>query len=389
MKSFETDKIEYTVILTDKILKEIIAFANVSGGVLYIGVDDSGQVVGLDSIDEQYTRLTNMIRDGICPDITMFVSSTILSENELNYIKLDISVGTRKPYYLRSKGLRPEGVYVRQGASSVPTSMERIREMIKQTDGIKYETTRSLNQDLTFIYASEVFSAAGVTFGEPQFLTLGIKSTDGLFTNLGLLLSDQCPYLIKAASFWGTSRARLRYRKELCGSVLKQAEDALQFATMGLPTHTYLAGVRRIDAPAVAIEAIREGIYNALVHRDYGIDGPTMLSVFDDRIEVASIGGIVLSGGISALVPGISICRNKALADVFYRLGLIEAYGTGLPKIAETYTDSMAKYSIDVTESTFRIILPYKPEILKNIAETASLVQKEEATKTLFFDNNI
>lgn len=386
MKPFETNTVEYKLKVTDKILKEVLAFANVAGGTIFIGVDDSGDVIGIEDIDNQYTQLTNMIRDGISPDITLFTSSEIVVENGRRYIKLVVSVGSSRPYYLRSKGLRPEGVYVRQGASSVPASMEQIREMIKQTDGVRYESIRSLNQNLTFIYTTEAFRSVGVDFGEPQFLTLGIKTPDGLYTNLGLLLSDQCPHLVKAASFRGASRVNFKHRKELTGSVLKQAEDAFQYATLGLPTLTTYSGTRRIDTYVVDPTAIREGIYNALVHREYGMDGPTMLSVFDDRIEILSLGGIPIPGGASALIPGASFCRNKALADVFYRLRLIEAYGTGLPKISDTYADSVTEYTLDITESMFRITLPYKPEVLQGISEQENAVKM--AQKTSLFSND-
>lgn len=119
----------------------------------------------------------------------------------MKYIRADISSGTRKPYYLKSKGIRPEGVYVRQGASSVPASEERIKAMIIETDGTVYEDLRSLEQKLTFITATQEFSIKALKSGAVQQKMLGIRDKDGLYTNLGLLLSDQCPRIIKAAVF--------------------------------------------------------------------------------------------------------------------------------------------------------------------------------------------
>ena len=98
---------------------------------------------------------------------------------------ITVQKGTNKPYYLADKGLRPAGVYVRQRTSSVSASFERIREMIKLTDGDKFESARSLTQELTFQAAEEEFTRCGVTFGESQMHTLGIIGTDGLYTNLG------------------------------------------------------------------------------------------------------------------------------------------------------------------------------------------------------------
>ena len=125
--NFETENIEFKSGFTEEIYKEVIAFANTDGGVLYIGIDNDGNAVGLNNVDDEYTRITNGIRDAILPDVTMFVKYTI-QENKV--VRITISEGTNKPYYLRSKGLKSNGVYVRQGTSSVQASSEQIRQMI-------------------------------------------------------------------------------------------------------------------------------------------------------------------------------------------------------------------------------------------------------------------
>ena len=134
---FETENLEFKSRITDDLYKEVIAFANTDGGIIYIGIDNDGNVVGLDNVDEEYTRITNGIRDAILPDVTMFIKYT-LQENRV--VRITVSEGTYKPYYLKSKGLRPSGVYIRQGASSVPASSEQIRQMIKESDGDVYES---------------------------------------------------------------------------------------------------------------------------------------------------------------------------------------------------------------------------------------------------------
>ena len=123
----ESENIEFKAKLTDEIYKEVIAFANTDGGVIYIGVDDNGNVVGIDNVDDTYTRITNGIRDAIQPDVTMFVKYK-LEDNRV--VKITVGEGSYKPYYLKSKGLKPSGVYIRQGASSVQASSEQIRRMI-------------------------------------------------------------------------------------------------------------------------------------------------------------------------------------------------------------------------------------------------------------------
>ena len=141
---FESENTEYKREYVDDICKEVIAFANTNGGKILVGVDDNGNAVGIKNTDDTYTRLTNSIRDSISPDVTMFVKYRL----DNGIIEIGISEGTAKPYYLKSKGLKPSGVYVRQGASSVPASPEQIRQMIKLSDGDVYETARSLEQTL-------------------------------------------------------------------------------------------------------------------------------------------------------------------------------------------------------------------------------------------------
>lgn len=123
---YESERIEYKSQMIDDIYKEVIAFANTDGGVIYLGIDDKGNQIGIDNVDETYTRLTNGIRDAIAPDVTMFVRY-VLQDNKV--IRIEVGEGSYKPYYLKSKGMKPTGVYVRQGTSSVQASPEQIRQM--------------------------------------------------------------------------------------------------------------------------------------------------------------------------------------------------------------------------------------------------------------------
>ena len=151
---YESERIEYKSQMIDDIYKEVIAFANTDGGVIYLGIDDKGNQIGIDNVDETYTRLTNGIRDAIAPDVTMFVRY-VLQDNKV--IRIEVGEGSYKPYYLKSKGMKPAGVYVRQGTSSVQASPEQIRQMIKESDGDTYEDSRSLEQELTFDAAKTAF----------------------------------------------------------------------------------------------------------------------------------------------------------------------------------------------------------------------------------------
>ena len=143
---YESERIEYKLQMVDDIYiyKEVIAFANTDGGVIYIGIDDNGNLIGIDNVDETYTRLTNGIRDAIAPDVTMFVRY-VLQDNKV--IRIEVEEGSYKPYYLKSKGMKSNGVYVRQGASSVQASPDQIRRMIKDSDGDVFEEMRTVVQE--------------------------------------------------------------------------------------------------------------------------------------------------------------------------------------------------------------------------------------------------
>jgi len=266
--------------------------------------------------------------------------------------------GTHKPYFLPDKGLKPSGVYVRQGTSSVPASFEQIREMIKLTDGDKFETARSLIQDLTFKEADEEFQRCGVEFGESQKRTLCIIGADGLYTNLGLLLSDQCTHTIKFAVFNGTKKGNFRTRKEIEGSLLRQMRQAFDFLRLSNNLAASVSGLDRIEQYDYPEIAVREAMLNAIIHRDYGFSGSIIVNLYDDRMEFVSLGGLMPGLRAEDLFVGISQPRNEKLANVFYRLKHIEAYGTGLRLIMQYYENFEVKPEINATNGAFSLTLP-------------------------------
>ncbi len=343
---------------TDDIKYAVVAFANSEGGKIYIGINDDGSVRGVENADATILRVSNMIRDAIRPDITMFTECSVESIDGRTAVVLSVQRGTARPYYLAGKGIRPEGVYVRQSASSVPASETTILNMIKETSGDCYEDARSINQQLTFEKAGNYFAKCNLHFGDEQKRTLNIIGTDGTYTNLGMLLSDQCVHTIKLAVFDGSKKSVFRDRKELSGSLLTQLEDAYSYIDQFNRTRAEFEGLARIDKRDYPSEALREALLNAITHRDYSFSGSTLISVFDDRIEFVTIGGLVRGLTFNDIMLGVSALRNQKLANVFYRLKLIEAYGTGILKINESYSDYAVKPQFEVTDNAFRITLP-------------------------------
>jgi len=379
MTLFENITTEFKQEYTADINKTVIAFANTNGGTVYIGITDDGGIVGVGDIDSTMLKVGNSIRDSIKPDVTLFVNYQQEIIDGKAVIKVIVQKGTSSPYYLASKGIRPEGVYVRQGASTVPATETAILRMIKDTDGEKYEDVRSLNQDLTFAEAKREFTVRNVPFGVSQQKTLGLMNADSIYTNLALLLSDQCVHTVKLAVFEGTAKAVFKDRREFTGSLLKQLNDVYEFIDRYNRIRSEFEGLHRIDKRDYPVEAVREALLNALVHRDYSFRDSTLISIFDDRIELVSIGGLVKGISFNDMMLGVSVARNRNLANVFYRLTLIEAYGIGMPKIIRSYEGFVVKPQIEVTDNAFKITLP-------NINETAAkatLNENERIVMTL------
>ena len=338
--------------------KSVVAFANTNGGTLFIGVADDGSIVGVQDVDSTMLAVSNSIRDTIKPDVTLFVDYQTEEMDGKTIIKIIVQKGTASPYYIAGKGIRPEGVYIRQGASSVPATETAILRMIKDTDGEKYEDVRSLNQDLTFLEAAKEFETRKVPFGPGQQKTLGVMNADGIYTNLGLLLSDQCVHTVKLAVFQGSVKAVFKNRHEFTGSILKQLNDIYAYIDRYNSIRSEINGLYRTDMRDYPTEAIREALLNALIHRDYSFRDSILISIFDDRIEFVSIGGLVKGISFDDMMLGVSAVRNRNLANIFYRLMLIEAYGTGVPKIIQSYDDFISKPHIEVTDNAFKITLP-------------------------------
>lgn len=354
----ESENVELKAIVVDDVKKEVIAFANCDGGKLYIGVQDDGMITGVEDVDGTVLQIGNMIRDAIKPDLTMFLHYEALEIEGKNVVAIDIQRGTERPYYIAKKGLRPEGVYVRQGYSSVPATDTMIRRMIKETDGDRFEKMRSLDQELTFQATEKEFSMREIPFGVRQMQTLKMLNSDGIYTNLALLLSEQCMHTIKIAVFQDTDQSIFKDRHEFTGSLMQQLNDIYTYIDLRNQTYATFDKLRRIDTRDYPEVAVRETLLNMLVHRDYGFSASALISIYADRMEFISVGGLFPGIDLEDIMAGLSVCRNQDLANVFYRLELIEAYGTGMRKIMKAYENTGKMPVIETTSNTFKVILP-------------------------------
>lgn len=247
---------------------------------------------------------------------------------------------------------------MRQGNEAAQASYAEIRQMIKISDGDKFESSRSLEQKLSFQFLEATFFKQQIAITEAKIYSLGLIDIDGMYTNLALLLSDQCPYTLKCAAFGGNDQRNLQNRRNFGGSLLKQLKDCYEFIDLNNRNAASFSGLYRKDNRDFPEQAVREALLNVIVHRDYAYSASTLISIYANWIEFVSIGGLLPGIHMEDVLLGMSICRNKLLADVFYCLKLIEAYGTGLSKILQLYKGQTKQPEIIAGPNSFKLVLP-------------------------------
>lgn len=367
MKYVESPQLELKEQINGSFKKEIIAFANTDGGEIYVGIARDGSITGIADPESEMEKIGNMIRDGIKPDLTAYTSIERVEDDGKNLIRVSVTRGLKRPYHLTDKGLKPAGVFVRHGVSSVPATDEAIRQMLRESDGTTFDKMRSINQELTFEYAEKTFQTSQIVFDAVHKRTLGLIDVDGYYTNAALLLSDQCGHIIRCAVYEGTGKNKFKTRKEFSGSILKQMDDAYSFLSLNNNLRATFDGLRRIDHADYPEEAMREALVNAVVHRDYDYSGSIIINIYDDRMEFISLGGLVKGLTLADIRGGVSQPRNAVIANVFYRLELIESYGTGIQKILESYAGCGIEPKFAPAPASFVVTLPNR-----NTAETAA-----------------
>lgn len=381
----EDQETELKVELTKDIKKEIVAFANTNNGTIYIGIDDNGKIIGLKQAEKDLEALSGMIREGIKADLTLYTKIYIERVEDKDIIIVKVSEAPNKPYYLSDKGLKSSGVYLRHGNVSVQANEEIIKRLLIESNSNSFESDISQVQDLHFEYLKNVFKNHNIKIDDNKFKTLNIVNLNNEYTNLGLLLSDECPYSIKCAIFNGNNKLEFRDRKEFTGSVLKQVNDTFQYLDLYNKTKGKIVGLERIDTKDYPEYALRESLLNAVIHRDYNFTGSILVSLFDDHFEITSLGGLVKGISIEDLYNGVSESRNPNLANIFYRLKYVESFGTGIGRIIESYKEYNKEPLILNTENTFKVTLYNVNYIKENNVKVlpTNLTQEEQIIEYL------
>ena len=353
----ENEKVELKSICVDDIKKEMIAFLNTNGGTIYVGVNDDGilsEEFKKEDKDEISTKISNWISDAISPYSANLIK---FDYNADGVLVINIKEGKNKPYYLSEKGPKPSGVYLRVGRSRKPASKDEILKMIMDSSNFIYEEEVSDEQDLTFKYFIDICKENNIEMSERKFKSLGIKNTDNQYTNLGLLLSDQSPIVVKFAKY--DNNHNFLVKKQFAGSLLKILNTVIDY----VKTYNDVSAVidkstfKRIETESYPSIALREVVLNAFAHADYFIRSNIKIEFFNDKVKITNPGGIY-KATMDDIFAGVQTFRNPGLVRVLDKLSYIENFGTGLQKTKEAYENIPKKPFFYSSENFFIVELP-------------------------------
>lgn len=353
----ENENIEFKEIFTDKIYKEIIAFLNTKSGTIYIGYDDSGNLLGLENAKEIEEKISNGIKTNISPDPRVFVSVNVNSIENKDYIVIKVSKGI-DIYYLKDKGIT-KGTYLRTGSCSMPVTEETIKQMIIKNSSLSFETSISSNQNLTFNYMSKAFKEINIDIDDEKIKENLHITSDKKYTNLGLLLSDQNPFTFKLAVYQSKEKENFLDRKEFTGSMLETYDNVIEYLKLNTATYGLIKTSIREDIEEYPEFILREIVLNSLIHRDYSTYTSNIINIYkDESIELISYGGLYGNITVEDVLAGLSTSRNPYLQALFMRIKRVEAIGSGLRRVNAYYENLGLDFKIKALPSSFVVEIP-------------------------------
>ena len=349
--SGESKNVEYKVTLPDKsekYMKTIVAFANTQGGKLIVGIDDkTHEIVGVENeiLFQVMDGIANAISDSCVPQIIPDIEPQTVDGKTV--IVVSVEAGKNRPYYLKSKG-KENGTYIRVAGTSRQAFPEKIRELEMEGARISWdeltcvgypvsdEATERLCQDIENFREKVGMTEHSVK--KEQLINWKIlKQSEGqiMATNAyALLTSDYFPFSkTQCAVFKGTDRAVFLDKREFTGPIYAQIESAVDFVLRNIRLGARIDGLVRKEKYELPLEAIREMIINAHCHRNLLDESCIQVAVYDDRLEVTSPGGLYNGLTYEEVMNGHSKIRNKAIANIFSQMGLVEAWGSGIKRI--------------------------------------------------------
>lgn len=352
----ESRTLEYKEKISSSFLKTVSAYANYNGGKIIFGVDDDGVVVGVEKPIDGCLRIENMINDSIDPVPTF----TLDPDMERKIIILTVEEGSEQPYLLKGKAYR------RADSSTVEVDRTELKRLVLLGSNMSFDEMSAQDGELSFEVLEKHMKVLGIeSLGRSELLTLDLMRKDSGYTNAGAILADANDFPGISAARLGESISEFLDRRDFVGvSAVSQLEDALEMYRDHYVIER-VEGMTRNKVNLVPEEAFREAVANALVHRAWDINANILIRMFADRIEVISPGG--LPRGLTEteyLNENVSILRNPILANVFFRLGYIEKFGTGVQRIRQAYERTMFGPEFKISDNAITVILPVVKDLL-------------------------
>ena len=367
----ETNRIEYKRELTKELdlEKEVIAFLNYhEGGVISIGIDKNGVVVGVADMDSDMLKIKDRLKTNISPSCMGLFDVSADEKEGKNLIKITVASGSEKPYFKRKYGMSEKGCYIRIGTAAEPMPQKMIDELFAKRTRNSIGKIKANRQDLTFNQLKIYYEGAGLPLNNQFAKTLDLQTEEGVYNYVGYLLSDSNSVSIKVAKYAGTDKCDLIENEEygFC-SLIKATNRVLDKFEVENKTFTKITGdAERLQRQMIDKTALREALINAIVHNDYTREVTPVIEIYSDRLSITSYGGLIDGLNLEEFFEGRSMPRNRELMRVFRDLKFVEHLGSGIHRILNKYDKSIFKISENFVEICFPFAEGYEKEQGKN-----------------------
>lgn len=362
----ENNRTEFKAELNDKLEKEVVAFLNNrEGGILYIGVDDDGKPVGISELDETQLKIADRIKNNILPSTLGLFDIVTDVVDGVSVIKILISSGLEKPYYIKKQGMSPNGCFIRMGTSSQPMTTSMIDDLYSKRIHTTLRNIPSPRQDLTFAQLKIYYQERGLELNDRFANSLELLTPDGKYNYVAYLLADENGVSVKVAKYAGTDKVDLIENEEYgyC-SLIKATHQVLDKLKIENSTMAKVTSTKRIEKNLVEPIPMREAIINTIVHSDFSREIPPVFEIFSDRMVFTSYGGLIPGQSEHDFFSCSSMPRNRELMRVFKDVGLVEQLGSGMSRILKVYDKSIFNISGHFIKVEFPFSVPKDNKII-------------------------
>lgn len=346
MNNIESNRTENKEQLNEDFEQEVIAFLNYKeGGIIYVGINKDGQVVGIENTDLTQLQIKDRIKNNIQPSTLGLFDVTVETIDNKEVIKVIISSGTEKPYYLRKKGRTPEGCYIRVGSSKERMTERMIDDMYARRIKNTLKEIDSPRQELTFNQLKIYYEEHGLKLNDNFLQNLDLLTSEGKYNYNAFLLADENTVSIKLVRYLGTNKLELLENLEFGNRCLITAtQRILDRLDVENTTYAKIEYFGRKEQEKIDSKALKEAVINAIVHNDYSYGNSPIIELYSDRIEITSAGGLPQELSQEEFLEGVTAPRNKELIRVFKDVDLIENIGSGVLRILDAYDKSCFKF---------------------------------------------